>query len=103
MSAAADGIRDNGFRWNSVRLGVSAEAKKIGEIVDEKRPEDELEKLAESVVAKLRAYPCISGRMKRDFAEAADELEGIADCGIDEVTAVLGRVYDHLDYWRVLA
>ena len=33
--------------------------------------------------------------------EFADDLEEMADCGLEEVRAVMNRLYDEFDYQRI--
>jgi hypothetical protein len=101
--AAMAGITAHGFRWKRRAANIAELSKRLGEINDDERDHSEAPGIIEMIVQRLRDYPSSESDMRSALDSAADELEGVADCEIDEINFAMGGVYDALDYWRILA
>ncbi len=101
--AAIDGIAAHGFQWRRSTAGIAELAKQLGEINDDERDHTEAQGIAEAIVNRLRGYRTSDANVRRSLDAAAEELECVADCEIDEINHAMNSVYDTLDYWRILA
>ena len=99
-----DGIKANGHRWkHTIRLGQWPAL--LGKLNDREGDvlESEVEPIAEKIVAIVRAYvERHTWAKETDLARRADELEMVADCGLEEVNFAMNELYDSFDYWRIL-
>jgi hypothetical protein len=105
--AAMEGIKAHGHGWmHRIYLGDWPE--KIGALnsraADGKDVDDkEVEKIAMVIVETVRNYVARwEWAQATDLEKRADELEMLADCGLDEVNHALDELYDSFDYWRIL-
>lgn len=106
MSAAAmEGIQVNGHHWQrQIRLGY--EPKKLGalnnaamagETIDDK----EVEAIAERIASNVRSFAKMHPQFEH-LEQEAENLEMVADCGLEEVNAVMSDLYDAFDFNRIL-
>lgn len=102
-----DGIRDNGLRWKHTLRGLGPHTKVLGRINDGDMEITmaEGEAAVKAIVSRVRAFAqATSDEHLRDVLERrAEELENVADCGIEEINWAMGELYDALDYHRVCA
>lgn len=104
-AAAMEGIQDNGHRWRaSIRLGFGPAL--LGKLNDKRNggeevDDAEVERLALKIVENLRSF----AKRNPDYSvleRRADNLEMVADCGLEEVNCAMGELYDTFDYCRIL-
>lgn len=105
--AAMGGIRANGHRWRHrinlgqwpAMLGKLNDAEEAGVEVDE----NEVERVTLEIVEAVRRCVAKSDwAAETDLGSRADDLEMVADCGLEEVNCAMNELYDSFDYWRVL-
>ena len=106
-AAAIEGLRANGLRWNRrfrIGLGPSLLGKyNDAAETDSPATDEQVEEAALKIVAAVRAFAKGVDEPERgDLERRADELEMVADCGLDEVNFAMGELYDSFDYWRIL-
>lgn len=122
--AAMDGIRDNGRGWRFHLNGlIKAETRKLGEFNNRDGSEyddeqvivrrDESEPVVIAIKDKLRCWVEMAANpnnekplgedAKRDIESQLDDLECVEDCSMSEINYAMDRLFDSLDYWRVLA
>jgi hypothetical protein len=104
MSAAAlAGIRDNGHGWKyDISLGgLTATIGAMGY----NTPDSEVEQCAVRIAEAIRRFATIIHRRDERLAtvldDEANEIEYVADCGLDEVRERLSAMYDTFDYERI--
>lgn len=111
--AALDGIRVNGLRWKfNLRGLIRPETEALGKINDLDSDgytcdDADVERHAKTIVDKLRQWvektTLLSDMAKLDLRHHIDNLDEVADCGIEEVNDAMNRIYDDFDYYRICA
>jgi hypothetical protein len=100
-----DGIKANGHRWKArIRLGQwPALLGRLNDVASDGGTVDEaeVERIALRIVASVRNYAKMHPQYD-SLERRADEIELVADCGLEEVNHAMGELYDDFDWHRIL-
>jgi hypothetical protein len=107
--AAMDGITANGHGWkHHISLGGQTEI--MGKMTEgtpeqEGTPDAEVEACARAIVGHVRTFAIRIAADHSDLAtwllHEAEQLEEVADCGLDEVRHAMSSLYDEFDFQRI--
>jgi hypothetical protein len=106
--AAMDGIAANGHRWKLRIHGIRPFVQPLADannLNNDGKPYDQkaVEAAVDGIVIAVRNFALTkTGNLKEALEDAADNLDMVADCEIDDVNHYMEELYDLFDYHRIL-